>query len=52
MKCHECNTTKKKKKKTKHEQSKKYKSFSDLVLNKYIVRDIAVDKFKVIIISN
>ena len=51
MKCHECNTTIKKKKKTKYEQSKENKHFSNLVLNKYIVKDIAVGKFKDIITS-
>ena len=38
-------------KKTNHEQTKKHKYFCKLVLNNYIVKDIAVDKFKDIITS-
>ena len=48
-KCKDCNTTIKKKNKTKHEQPKKYKYFSNLLLNKYVIKDIAVDKFKVVV---
>ena len=51
IKCHESNTTIKKKNKTRHEETKKYKYFYKLVLNIYIVKDIAVDKFKDIITS-
>ena len=52
VKCHECNTTiREKQNKTKHEQSKKHKYFSNLVLNRYIVKDKAVDKFKDVISS-
>ena len=36
-------TTMKKKNKTKHEQSEKHNYFSNLVLNKLIIKDIAVD---------
>ena len=42
--CHEGNTTIKGK--TKREQTKKHKYFSNLVLNKYVTKDIVVDKFK------
>ena len=51
MKCHGSKTTLKKKNKTKIEQSKKHNFFSNLVLNKYIVKDIAVDNFKYVITS-
>ena len=43
MKCNECNTTIKKRYKTKHEQSKKHKYFSILVLIYYVTNDIAVE---------
>ena len=45
----ECNislTKRKKRSKDKHEQSKKHKFFSNLILNKYIVRNPEIDKFK------
>ena len=51
MKCHECNTTIKKKNKTKYEQTKKHKCFSNLVFNKYVVKDVDFDKFKDFITS-
>ena len=51
MKCHEINTTIKKKNKSKHEQTKKHKSFSNLVLYKYTIKDIAVDKFEDVLTS-
>ena len=49
MKCHESNTTMKKKNETKLEQTKKHKYFSNLVLNKYVIKDIPIDKFKDVI---
>ena len=45
----ECNislTKRKKRSKDKHEQSKKHKFFSNLILNKFIVRNPEIDKFK------
>ena len=51
MKCHDCNTTIKKKNKTRHELSKKHKFLSDLILNKNVVKDIGVDRFKDVITS-
>ena len=44
--CRECDTISKKKNKTKQDQSKKDKYFSNLILNKYVIKDIPVDKFK------
>ena len=46
MKCQVCNTILKKKNKTKHDQTKKHKYFSNLVLYKNIVKDIACDNFE------
>ena len=48
----DCNihlTKLKKQNKNKHEQSKKHKYFSNLIINKFIVRNPEIDKFKEII---
>ena len=42
--CNICLTKNKKRNKNKHEQSKKHKYFSSLIVNKYISRDPDVDK--------
>ena len=49
MKCQICNTTTKNM--PQHGQSEKHKCLSNLVLYRYIVKDIAVDKFEDIITS-
>ena len=49
MKCHDCNTTIKNK--TKHEQTKKHNFFSNLVSNKYVIKDVYTNKFKYVITS-
>ena len=49
--CNICLTKTKKQNKNKHEQSKKHKYFSNLIINKYIVRNDEIDKFKDIIQS-
>ena len=49
--CDFCLTKMKKRNKNNHEQSKKHKCFSNLVLNKYIVRNVEIDKFKDILQS-
>ena len=45
-KCNICLTKIKKRNKNKHEQPKKHKIFSNLILNKYNVRNPEIDKFK------
>ena len=52
MNCYECNTTIGKKNKTKHEVSKNHKKVSNLALNKYVVKNMAVDKLKDVITSH
>ena len=49
--CDICLTKLKKQYKNKHEQSKKQKCFSNLFLNRYIVRNPEIDNFKDIIQS-
>ena len=44
--CNFCLTKIKKQNKNKHEQSKKHKYFSNLIINKYIVINDEIDKFK------
>ena len=44
--CNICLTKIKKRNKNKHEQSRKHKYFSNLIINKYIVRDDEIDNFK------
>ena len=50
--CNSCLTKIKKRSKNKHEQSKKDKYFSSLIINKYILKNHEVDKFGDIIQSN
>ena len=50
--CNICPTKiKKKRNKNKHEQSKKHKYFSNLIMNKYILKNDEIDKFKDILQS-
>ena len=42
---------KQKKNKTKHEQPKKHKYFSNLVLNKYVIKDVYTNKSEDVITS-
>ena len=49
--CNICLTKLKKRNKNKHEQSKKHKSFSNLIINKYIVKNDENNKFKDILHS-
>ena len=50
--CNICLATIKKRNKTKHEQSKKHKYFlSNLIINKYIVKNNEIDKYKDILQS-
>ena len=42
--CNICLTKIKKRIKNKHEQSKKHEHFSNLIINKYIVRNDEIDK--------
>ena len=46
-----CLTKIKKRKKNKHEQSKKHEYFSNLIINKYIVKKIEIDKLNDILQS-
>ena len=50
-KCNICLSKTKKRNKNKHEQSKKHKYFSNLIIIKYIVKNDEIDKFKDIIQS-
>ena len=47
--CNICLTKIKKRNKDKYEQSKKFKYFSNLILNNYFVRNPEIDDFKDII---
>ena len=47
--CNICLTKIKKRNYNKHEQSKKHKYFSNQIINKYVVRNPEIDKFKDII---
>ena len=47
----DCLTKIKNRNKNKHEQSKKHKCFSNLIINKYIVRNVEIDEFKEILPS-
>ena len=51
-KCNICLTKMEKRKKKKHEKSKKHKYFlSNLIINKYIIKNNEIDKFKDILQS-
>ena len=43
--CELCNGNLLKKNKTKHNQSKKHKYYSNLILNRYLIKDVEVNKF-------
>ena len=45
-KCELCNTNMLERNKTKHNQTKKHKQYSNLILNRYVIRDVDVIKFK------
>ena len=47
--CNICLTKIKKRNKNNHEQSKKHQNFSNLIINKYIVRNSKIEKIKDII---
>ena len=44
--CEFCNTIVQKRNKTKHSQSKKHTYFSNLILNRYVIKLVKVDEFK------
>ena len=44
--CELCNTKLLKRKKTKHNQTKKHKYYSNLILNRYVIKNVEVVKFK------
>ena len=44
--CDLCNTIVQKRNKTKHNQTKKQKCFSNLILNRYVIKNVEVIKFK------
>ena len=44
--CDLCNTIVQKRNKTKHNRSKKHKYYSNLILNRYVIRSVEVNKFK------
>ena len=46
MKCEECHLLIQRKIKTKHINAKKHKSYPNLVLNTYIVKDVKLDKLQ------
>ena len=49
--CDICLSKIRKRNKNKHEQSKKHKYFSNLIIDKYIIKNDKIDKFKDIIQS-
>ena len=44
--CELCNVIRQKRNKTKHNQSKKQKYYSNLILKRYVKKDVEVTKFK------
>ena len=44
--CELCNVILQKRNKTKHDQSKKYKHYSNLILNRFVIRNAQAIKFK------
>ena len=44
--CELCNVVLRKRNKTKHNQSKIHKYYSNLTLNRYVIKDVEVAKFK------
>ena len=44
--CELCNTIVQKRNKTKHDQSKRHKYYSNLILNRYVIKNVKVIKFK------
>ena len=44
--CEICDTYLLKRNKTKHDQSKKQKYYSNLMLNRYVIKNVEVNKFK------
>ena len=44
--CELCNTIVQERYRTKHNQSKKQKYYSNLILNRYVIKDVEVAKFK------
>ena len=46
-----CNVTLSKRNTTKHNQSKKHENYSNLILNRYVIKNVEVNKFKDILIS-
>ena len=49
MKCEICQSLIQRKNKTKHDNSKKHKYYSDLILGTCIVKDVKTDEFKVVL---
>ena len=45
-KCELCNTTLLERNKTKHNQSKKHKYYSKLILNRYVIKNVEIIKFE------
>ena len=44
--CELCSTILQKRNKTKHNQSKKHKYYSNLILNRYVIKNVKVNEFK------
>ena len=44
--CELCNSVVQKRNKTKHNQTKKHKYYSNLILNRYVIKNVEVNKFK------
>ena len=46
MKCEICHSLIQRKNKTKHDNTKKHKYYSNLILNTYFVNDVKLDEYK------
>ena len=46
FRCELCNTFLQERYKTKHNQSKKHKYYSNLILNRYVMKDVEVIRFE------
>ena len=44
--CELCNTIVQNRNKTKHNQTKKHKYYSNLILSRYVIKNVEVSKFK------